>query len=308
MRLDPRGILARDFPDLSLDTIELIGEGWDHAAYRVNHEFVFRLPWSLIETERSQESPEPESAEIALLSALAGRLPVSVPEPCFIGPNDSYFGYRYLPGPSLDRVLPRLGPAGVPPTAGVIAEVALAIEQAVTVAEAVGMGLATRDNPDNHLHSAKLALGWNGLPAQCRDLATRAVDGLPERWAAASGRRMVVMHADFGLDHWMCDDDGRPWALIDWSDSCIAPPEVQLPSLMWHVPEVAGAVVSDYEERAGHPLDRELVLLAGYANALGDLGELLDKLPADDGDVRWCLSFLERWSDARVQATLLDHP
>jgi hypothetical protein len=126
---------------------------------------------------------------------------------------------------------------------------------------------------------------------------------LDSRYQRASARGLVTTHADFGLDHWLLDDTGRVHALIDWTDSCIAPAEITLAALMWHAPELAAASADRYEALRGVALDRCLIFAIGYCGALGDVVELIEEGDDEDG-VEWCLHFLRTWSDPAVMATL----
>lgn len=90
------GLLNSQFPELQLSRIELIGEGWDNAAYLVNEEWVFRFP-------RRKMGGELIETECRLLPYLAGRLPLPIPNPVFIGSPEgdypySFAGYSYLAG------------------------------------------------------------------------------------------------------------------------------------------------------------------------------------------------------------------
>jgi len=128
---------------------------------------------------------------------------------------------------------------------------------------------------------------------------------LPRLWTAAMTRPLATLHADLGLDHWLVDDDRPSYALIDWSDCCTGPQELQLSTLMWNVPELASNVARRYAQRTSRVIDGDLIFSCGYANALSDLGELLRE-NSDEQDTAWSLEFLHRWSQPDLAATLRD--
>ena len=295
---DPRALLGRELPDLTVDTVEALGEGWDHVAFLVNGDLVFRLPWELVEgTERGE--PGGAAPEVALLRAVEGRLPVVVPAPLHVAPDGSYFGYRYLPGRAVAEDLNAwTGHVdGQSVLADLIVTVALAIEEAVPVEAARDMGLGVFATPRHDPAAARAGLEHALVSPQVRAAGEWALSVVPERWARAAARRMATLHADFGLDHWLVDEGGDVYALIDWSDACVAPPEHQVSTLMWDIPELVEAVADRYVGRTGHRIDRDLVVADGILNALGDLGELLAEGEPEGGeDVQRCRRFLETWA------------
>lgn len=103
-----REVLEGDFPELRVESVDRLGEGWDRVAFLVNGALVFRLPWHLLEPDAQAEAAIPTArAEVSLLRALTGRLPVAAPEPIFVDAEGRYFGYR-LParaGPTAVSVL-----------------------------------------------------------------------------------------------------------------------------------------------------------------------------------------------------------
>lgn len=291
-----RGILAADFRDLALESIEFLGEGWDHAAYLVDGDLVFRIPWETIEESTVEDLPT-AGPEIALLRAVHGQLPVTAPQPAWIAPDERYFGYRYLPGQSVfDVVDDWTSPPMRARLADLITEVILGVERLVTPEDGRSIGLEHLGDPPQDLAHARRALESGRLPRKVTAVADRVFDGYVTRWESAVERRMSVLHGDLGLDHWLIDRAGAVYALIDWSDACIAPPEHQLSTLMWHIPDLAGEVTELYAAATGDEPDRELIFADGYLNALGDLSELVEE-GEDEEDIDRCVRFVTSWSE-----------
>jgi aminoglycoside phosphotransferase (APT) family kinase protein len=240
--------------------------------------------------------------EVALLEAVAGRLPIETPEPVFVPDHGQYFGYRFVAGRSVEELTDDDGFTLDDAFVDLLVEVVVAIETTVSVEEAVAFGLPPFEELPRYPEHESRALSSQLLTAQAKSVAAgvqKRVDGL---WHAARSRRFVVMHADLGLDHWIVDTDGKVYALIDWSDSCVGPPELQLSTTMWHLRQQTADVVERYAATTGHEVDRDLVYACGFLNALSDLGELLDDDEADEDDIEWCVSFLNHWcgTDAGV--------
>jgi aminoglycoside phosphotransferase (APT) family kinase protein len=298
-----RELLCEEFPRLRIESIEAIGDGWDHVAYLVNGDVVFRVPWELLEGERVDPAHE-VAREVALLRAVAGLLPVRVPEPVAVAGDGTYFGYRYLPGRAiLDGVDAWKGAREQRALVELVLDVALGIEQAVPVADALALGLEARISRPNDLAKAAAGLASGLVSRHVCAVAESVLADYPDRWDAAVSRRMATLHADLGLDHWLLDGYGQVYALIDWSDACVAPPEHQLATLRWHIPELAGAAAAGYAARTRAEIDAELVVADAYACALSDLAELLDEGdPDDEADIAWYVQLLERWAQQGTSA------
>ena len=91
-----RSLIGGQFPDVSLDGLAPLAAGWDNALWVTGEGIAFRFP------RRAIAVPGVER-EIALLPALAPRLPLPIPVPAWVGlPAEGYrwpfFGARLLPG------------------------------------------------------------------------------------------------------------------------------------------------------------------------------------------------------------------
>jgi aminoglycoside phosphotransferase (APT) family kinase protein len=84
-----RRMIEAQFPVLAPARLASLGKGWDNLAFRVNDDFVFRIPHrkmgaDLIETEAR------------FLPQLAPKLPVEIPVPQFFGQPAGNYPYRFL--------------------------------------------------------------------------------------------------------------------------------------------------------------------------------------------------------------------
>ncbi len=211
-----QALVDRQFPQLKPAVVEPLGIGWDNTAYRINRDYVFRLP-------RRQIAVDLIVAEGRLLPWVAPQLPVAVPVPIFFGRPDERFswpflGYQYLSGQTactqaLDddqrrRLAPQIGRF-------------LAALHAVSVDDAAARGAA----PDP-IHRLDIAgrtpkildrleqLARAGLLADVRPLqrAVKASASIP-----ISNSRSLV-HGDFYVRHLLVDDAGQLTGVIDWGD------------------------------------------------------------------------------------------
>src|SRR5262249_59987224 len=83
-----RSLIIGQFPELAPATIEPLGFGWDNTAYLVNARYVFRFP-------RRQLGADCMESEIRVLPLLAPLLPLSIPNPIFVGQATDQFAWSF---------------------------------------------------------------------------------------------------------------------------------------------------------------------------------------------------------------------
>jgi aminoglycoside phosphotransferase (APT) family kinase protein len=256
-------LVREQFPALEVRSVEVLGEGWDNAAFLVDGAWVFRFPRRALAVTLIE-------CEARLLPMLAARLPVAVPVPELLGQPSAAFpwpfaGYRWLPGrsacdPSLDDAarLDLAAPLGT----FLRALHACDVEQAA----AGGAPLDTLGRLDVALqgrraarrlrrllagpHAASARLGQRAL------VAARAVQPRAARHASASPLRVV--HGDLYARHLLVDAAGSLVGVIDWGDLHLGDPAVDLALAFNFLPPVArptfaeayGAVSADTWARA----------------------------------------------------------
>jgi aminoglycoside phosphotransferase (APT) family kinase protein len=96
-----RRLLGAQFPELELDSVELLGEGWDNSVWLVDRRWIFRFP-------RRQIAVPAVGRQVAILPALVPLLPLAIPDPVFRGrPGDGFpwpfFGCAFIPGRELPQ-------------------------------------------------------------------------------------------------------------------------------------------------------------------------------------------------------------
>ncbi|CAG7613717.1 phosphotransferase family protein [Paenibacillus allorhizosphaerae] len=87
-------MIKEQFPDVSIQTIESLGEGFRNYAILVNGEWVFRFP-------KGQQGADELNKEIHLLPLLVDCVKVSIPEFVYIGRQSDgspFVGYRKVQG------------------------------------------------------------------------------------------------------------------------------------------------------------------------------------------------------------------
>jgi aminoglycoside phosphotransferase (APT) family kinase protein len=284
-----RGRIRAVFPQLQLETIEAIGQGWDSTAFLVNGETVFRLPTG------GTTMQDAVRAEVNLLAALRGQLPVVVPDPTYVAPDFSFFGYGYLRGEPLDQ-RPELF------TAQLWIDVVVAVETVVPASTVTGLGIHPFDGVARRLDLVRRTRDQAHLSYAVNRLADAVLRDYEPRYDQAARARSITMHGDLGLSHWLVDDADDPYAVFDWSDACTGPIEHALADLLW-TPEVWPLIEeasAGYAKLTGHRADRELIDLDHAANVLSDVGAMLDGgTDASSPDILGLVAHLEQLTISR---------
>lgn len=243
--------IAAAHPELQIQTVSFLGEGWTSHAFLVNESLVFRFP------KRPEVWPELER-EIAFMAAAADLLPLPVPRYSrAVRTSDAaahgYAVYAHVPGRALDLL-------------------GMSRDERIEAAETVAMflqvlhGLHACESIRLHLPHDDECAGAVAL----RRLAEHAV--LP-RLSTAEARRLldrfdcyvdneanfafepVVIHADLCADHILVDKR-LVTGIIDFSDVSLGDPDYDFASLVIDVgKEFAVEVAKGY----GHS-DLDLLL------------------------------------------------
>ena len=221
-----RELIAAEFPSLAPVRAELLGYGWDNAAFLVNGEYVFRFPRRTIAVPLIR-------SELAALPRIAPILPVPIPVPSFAGsPSTGYpwpfAGYSLLCGTPLDAKRPS------------------ARERAL-LAPALGSFLRALHGAPTHAAAASVLGGdvigrldhAKRLPQARTRFADAAAAGVfadgdvfitaMERLAPSDAPpTAVVVHGDLYARHLLVDDAGALAGVIDWGDIHLGDPALDL--------------------------------------------------------------------------------
>ena len=266
-----RQLLEAQFPKLTVAGLRLLAEGWDNTVWLVNDDLVFRFP------RRAIAIPGVER-EIAILPALAPRLPAAIPTPRFIGqPTDAFawpfFGARLVPGRELaDADLTDAARLLLAPELGRFLRALHAPELLGAFGEQLPVDPNRRADMTFRVPMTRerlAELDRRGL------WQPRPVPWFAEAESLPASSRSAVTHGDLHLRHVLVHDDGSLGGVIDWGDLGRSDPAIDLP-LYWSAlpPAARPAFVEAYGALDHAALLRARVLavflsgtLALYADA-----------------------------------------
>jgi aminoglycoside phosphotransferase (APT) family kinase protein len=226
-----RRLIASQFPDVPLEGLQLLGEGWDNTVWLAGGRWAFRFP-------RREVAIPGFERELAALPVLAPRLPLPVPEPLYVGRPSAdfpwpWFGARHVPG---------VEPLGLDETAR--RRMARSFARFLRALHSAPLidGL-----PDDPMGRADMAVRVPRTDASLVDLERERLWRTPRHVTvlleeAASLPRpepVAVLHGDLHMRHLLVDESRELCGVIDFGDICVGDPSVDL-TLLWSLLPPAG--------------------------------------------------------------------
>ncbi|GIF72011.1 phosphotransferase family protein [Asanoa siamensis] len=202
-------LVAARLPGYRVDSVVEIGSGLDNVAYEVNGELIVRI---------SQEpDPAETSREARLLAAVAGVVPVPVPQPVFTVAELGCLAYFTLAGVPLLDLPERSARAAV-----TLGEVLAALHRAPA---ATWAGLAEVDVLPLAEWLAEAAETYASVAGQIPAPHRAAVEAFLAAPPPPDDGTAVFSHNDLGIEHVLVDPaSGAVTGIIDWSDAALVDP------------------------------------------------------------------------------------
>ncbi len=254
---EDRALIATLAPELDVQTVRR-DNGQFNDVLIVNNAWVFRFP-------KSPAALSSMPGEVAILRALAGRLPLPTPEPCyvnFIGPRPG-FGYALLPGAPLSREWLATAPEPVrDQIAQRLGEFLRALHtlppdlfDGQPLQDVIGQWAELHDKIRDHL--------FPFMRSDARD----EVAGRFEVFLAAgqSTWTPVPRHGDFGSGNFLYDAEaGAVSGVIDFGSAGLGDPAVDIAALSTLGQPILNRALVAYPEAAGY-LDRAAFYRSTFA-------------------------------------------
>ena len=252
-----RRLIASQFPEVTLETVELLGQGWDNTVYLVDGRWVFRFP-------RREIAVPAIERQLRVLPQLAPMLPLPVRDPVFAGwPNDGFpwpFTGRAAPARRRGRrrVAGGLATRRTPASAGLGSFLRTLHDPALLALDGVAEGhVDPWGRADMERRGSMLRARIGELEAAGLWRAPPVVAGLiEEAEALPPPKALAVVHGDLHIRHVLVEG-GEASGVIDWDD-LVAPTAIDLVLLWAILPSDARA---DFLDAYG-PVDEAQLLRA----------------------------------------------
>lgn len=225
-----RHILHEQFPELKVEVVYACGEGWDNTTWKINEEWLFRFP-------KHSDAELLIKNEINVLPAFSF-LPVATPLPQWIGkPSDQFplvfYGHRFLIGETADRY--ELNEHDRILLAKPLAVFLKTLHQA-SIKSLHNIQIPPRVDPLFRLDRVESSFDYlvkqNILKAN-----ESIVDFFKAHYEQKISETLVLAHGDFYARHLLLNQQKQLNAVIDWGDSCLAHPAIDLSIVYQFLPK-----------------------------------------------------------------------
>jgi aminoglycoside phosphotransferase (APT) family kinase protein len=263
--------LLRQFHELELHSLRLVGTGWDRTLWLVNETWAFGFP------RREIVVPGIER-ELVWLPRLAPLLPLPIPVPRFVGkPSEDFpwpfYGAAFIPGVEAWQE-----PLGDEARLTVLLELAgflhrLHDEEVLELGAELPINGNARADMTRRVPMTRVALAqveelrlW--IPPASVAALLEEAEHLP------TSRHVAICHGDLHIRQLLVAD-GRASGVIDWVDLCRSDPAIDL-SLLWSFlePGQRVAFLAAYGEADPNQLLRARVLALNLCAVLAVYGRI----------------------------------
>ena len=217
-------LIREQFPSLKPVHIKELGKGFDNTVYQVNEQYVFRFPRKKVAAKFLEKEKE-------LLPVLAKILPLSIPNPVMVGEADHgypwlFLGYQIVSGKPPSSLCPQDRDQSAASVAYFLKEL-----HQFPVSEAIRLGVEKDDLHRPDILNRKPKLNENLEKAYEKGLLKRddKLDSFIEEVEPIEYEPFVCLtHGDFHIRNVLIDEDKKISGVIDWGDSHIGHPSVDL--------------------------------------------------------------------------------
>lgn len=270
-----RAQLQRDFPDLKIDSIKIMGTGWHHDAVDVNGSIVFRIPHH---TYGKDITPVTVNYETELLKKLKDKIPVKIPEPKYIAPTKNYFGYPKLDGVLLQDIVSSFNQEDWQHLKEDWVTIASTIHKNFSIDVARKLKIPDFEQPGPS--AVERIFDLPDVDSDVLAFATRMIDQMKLRDQKV--QQYVFIHNDLQFHNILANPKTkRITALIDWTDACVGPLAREFSIEEWMQGDLLQEIAELYEEKTGIHVDAQQ---ARMLRSLEELGDYIEEIEAEESD------------------------
>ncbi|QFF99934.1 DUF1679 domain-containing protein [Psychrobacillus glaciei] len=269
-------IIERQFPQLKPVKAVVLGKGFDNLVFLVNNKFVFRFP-------RREFAAELIQTENKLLPVLSSLLPIPIPYPIYQGVLEgenpwTYGGYKSLPGETPKRLSEEQRMKSAIPLARflrVLHNFPLNETKELQVPfDQIGRIDLNKRRP---MFKKLLEEAFEKNLIQ-KDMYQLLQEFLTSVKSLSTDQRQTLVHGDLHIRNMLVDEEGKVSAVIDWGDTHIGHPAIDLSIVYSFLPpegrkiffDVYGDVQIEEKKAANFKAIYTTLLLLLYSNEQND--------------------------------------
>jgi len=279
--------LKAGLPDLHIDTLDVLGDGWDHVAIEANG-IIFRLPKDHLPKPKREARVKYETAALKLLQP---KLDVAIPDPKYVSKDYEFFGYPKLPGIIAYDAQSEMSQEQRDQYLRDWVRLAVAIHNAIPPEQGATLNVPNDDLARHLVHAEKIDQ-IETSSAQLLRFAQKTI--AQARTVDFSKRSQVFLHNDFHSKNILLEPKTyRICGIIDWTDIKLGPPECELSVLEWGDGNDIEHAARLYGEQTGITIDipmaktiRHLIEIRDYVQQV-QRGDKQGAMESKDQILKW---------------------
>ncbi len=262
-----QGVITTDFPDLKIEKITLVDNGWDNVVVEINDNIIFRFP---------KDNGVNFNTEVKVLKLLHGKISLQIPKIEFLGKSFTYMGYPKIQGSNLtSEIFNSLNSEQKEKITFDLANFLREIHRAILLDEARKIGIEDENLP-SYSRSIKSVLPNKISDKSVLDFMETTIkeyEGMTQEEV-----ELVFLYNDLHTENMAFDTTAKKLnGVFDFGDIMIGDVNMDFYPLYKFDPYFMKAVTEKYQELTSRKLNLRRMVIYGRINELSDLAELIDQ-------------------------------
>ena len=241
-------LLEHTFNNLKVESIEVLGNGYDSIAYLINNEYVFKIKFS--KTKKGYK--EEKIVYDFLKTNLNTNIKIPNIEYSYMGNDVEILGYKKIKGTILSPDI--YNSMTTEEQEQLKNDIAIFLKQLHNL-DCTMIGFKGLNDKDEILEECQLVRKtlYNSLSKEELEYIDRFIEKV--NYTTVFDDKKCLCHNDFGIDHMLIDDNKRLCGVIDFGDSGII--------------DIYGDfkyLLEDSDQELGHEFGEEIIRLHGNIN------------------------------------------
>lgn len=259
--------IVSDFPDLKIEKITLIDNGWDNVVVEINNDLIFRFP---------KDDEVNFDVEVKTLDILKDKTSLQIPKIKFLGKSFTYMGYPKIQGGNLTpEIFDSLNSEQKEKLTFDLANFLGEIHSVISQDEAEKIGLENENLP-SYSRSIKSVLPNkinNKSVLDFMEATIEEYEGMIQQKV-----ELVFLYNDLHTENMAFDATAKKLnGVFDFGDIMIGDVNKDFYPLYKFNPYFMKAVAEKYQELTSRKLNLRRMVIYGRINELSDLAELIDQ-------------------------------
>jgi aminoglycoside phosphotransferase (APT) family kinase protein len=260
-------VIITDFPELKIEKITLIDNGWDNVVVEINDDLIFRFP---------KDDGVNFDVEVKILNFLKDKISLQIPKIKFLGKSFTYMGYPKIQGGNLTpEIFDSLNSEQKEKLTLDLANFLREMHSSISLDEAKRIGVEDENLP-SYSNSIKSVLPNKIDDKSVLDFMETTIKEYEDMMQEKV--ELVFLYNDLHTENMAFDATAKKMnGVFDFGDIMIGDVNMDFYPLYKFDPYFMKAVAEKYQELTSRKLNLRRMVIYGRINELSDLAELIDQ-------------------------------